>query len=905
MELISQKDLDRAEKIRRAAELNRRTLPLQQLEEKVTGIIDPPEAGPYASGYVLPSRDQKAKRAVGGVLGEIAENPMDFLIGDFIGLAATPRAIADLKDVVEDAGLTPTQMMGSQGVPSTLIDAYKSSMPGKVGQAVSGALGLLQKIFPSEEGLEQRIGGLPTDSPAYGYGKIAGGTVGEVVLPLAGGKVFKVGKPVVNFLKNTFEKGKLTAPKYLQSVMDIGQPKIVPDDPKGGLAKLPPRPREVDPEGFYSVVQEAIPLINRGKGTGQEFVDEMKSKAVKQGYSEKSFNNEIKAMGLNLGSEFTKEDFVQHLNDKRFTVNVVENKPSGLPSEDNLFFNEIETIGYEDLPVGNRDFFEEDIKTQRRDLLRKELEEDLSGGYSLSPELDREEAFNKAALLKAFDENKTEFIDVDGNTQDFEDKIDSIAYDIARENYEEPSQAYQRVPVVVDGDEKFTLFRGGEDDQWQLREGDGMLSENVVKTPDGEAKVSEDNLAEAEIQTRRYLQDEGFVSFEGDDGLEHMHQYALTDLVSVLQGTQPNRREILITSPEVGDIQDHFTRTDDTVVSSVMASDWDGPIATTKGDLPASNKVLYADEIQSDLAMANSRYGQKIKIIEAGVPPLLDDLRYLSDELRKFDFHKLPPEIQEIDKPVTMMAYDDRGKTEIITVSPQSSRAIETIIDGINRFDKSMTQQEVSEKEKTKAFINFVYFFKNNILTVANDRSLLRSGVFAKDPRLMSILYGENTLFDKLTSVNEKMMGIRGPSTDVPNPWQDTWHEVALKKLMKTAVDEGYDYVMVPKSETLVAKWGAGPTEKTPEGAYRKMYQTVYDRKIPSFLKKYAKQYNSELIDAELGVQEEYLLPSTLIKITPEMKEAAKEGQPLFNIAVGTAAGAGALSTLDQEEQVY
>ena len=84
----------------------------------------------------------------------------------------------------------------------------------------------------------------------------------------------------------------------------------------------------------------------------------------------------------------------------------------------------------------------------------------------------------------------------------------------------------------------------------------------------------------------------------------------------------------------------------------------------------------------------------------------------------------------------------------------------------------------------------------------------------------MYILYGENTLFDKLTSVNEKMMGIRGPSTDVPNPWQDTWHEVALKKLMKTAVDEGYDYVMVPKSETLVAKWGAGPTEKAPEGAF-------------------------------------------------------------------------------------
>ena len=867
MELISQEDLDRAEKIRRAAELKRRTLPLQQLEEKVTGIIDPPEAGPYASGYVLPSRDQKAKRAIGGVLGEIAKHPMDFLIGDIIGLAATPRAVADLKDVVEDAGVAPTQIMQSQGIPSTLIDAYKSSMPGKAGQAVSGALGLLQELLPSEENLEQRIGGLPTDSPAYGYGKFAGGTVGEVVLPLAGGKVFKVGKPVVNFLKNTFEKGTLTAPKYLQSVMDIGQTKIVPDGPKGALTNVPSK---VDQEGFYSVVQETIPLIKRGKGTGQDFVNEMRSQAVKQGYPVKSFNNEIKAMGLNLDSEFNKEEFAQHLNDKRFTVDVVENKPSGLPSEDNFFFNEIETVGYEDLSIGDRDFFEEDVKVERRDLIRDSLEIELRQGYSISPELDREAAFNRAALLKAFDENKTEFIDVDGNTQDFEDKIDSIAYDIAREIYEEPYSVYQRVPVVIDGDEQFTLFRGGEDDQWQLREGDGMLWENVVKTPDGEAKVSEDNLAEAEIQTRLYLQDEGFVSFEGD-GLGYMDEYALTDQVNV-DGTQPNRREILITSPEVGDFKDHFTRTDDTVVSSVMASDWDGPIVTTRGDLPASNKVLYGDELQSDLAMANSRWGQRTKIIEADVLPLLDDLRYLSDELKKFESNKLAPVTQS---------------EEII------DSALKRIIGVISRFNKPETPLQVS---------NNILVLADRIRTISNDPSLY--GLFSKNPRLNSILYGENRLSDNLTSAREKLNQIKGPETDVPNPWQDTWHEVALKKLMKTAVDEGYDYVMVPKSETLVAKWGEGAVEGR-EGAYRKMYQTVYDRKIPSFLKKYAKQYNSELIDAEIGESGVMGNPeTTLIKITPEMKKAVKEGQPLFNIAVGTAAGAGALSTLDQEEQV-
>ena len=696
---------------------------------------------------------------------------------------------------------------------------------------------------------------------------------------------------VKEFAKNLLEKLKPTELRgSLSQLSQLNRLNIVPDGPKGALAELPPRPREVDPEGFYSVVQEAISLIKRGKGTGQEFVDEMRSQAVKQGYPVKSFNNEIKAMGLNLDSEFTKEEFAQHLNDKRFTVDVVENKSSGLPvgshnqRGEGLLFNEIETVAFEDLPVGHRDFFEEEIKTERRDFIRDSLEIDLSGGYSLSPELDREAAFNKAAILKAFDENKTEFIDVDGYTQDFEDKIDSIAYDIARENYEDPSQAYQRVPVVIDGDEQFTLFRGGEDDQWQLREGDGMLSENLLRRSDGEAIVSEDNLAEAQIQTSMYLQDEGLVSFEGmDDGLQHMHEYALTDQVNV-QGTQPNRREILITSPEVGDFKDHFTWTDDTVVSSVMASDWDGPIATTRGDLPASNKVLYGDEIQSDLSMANSRWGQRTKIIETDVFPLLDDLRYFSDELENFRSNKLGS-----------MANLEKRINRFITTN---NLDITHVIGGISRlvkdFDKPMTPLDVSNSVNilTDHIRSVEYFFGD------------LDKVFSKNPRLNSILYGENRLSDNLASAREKLNQIRGPETNVPNPWQDTWHELALKKLMKTAVDEGYDYVMVPKSETLVAKWGAGMVEGR-EGAYRKMYQTVYDRKIPSFLKKYAKQYNSELIDAELGASGVMAAPeTTLIKITPEMKEAAKEGQPLFNITVGTTAGAGALSTLDQEEQV-
>mgnify|MGYP003647098145 CR=1 FL=1 len=830
-------------------------------------------AGPYASGYAF---------AEGGFVEKLKKLGSDIINYPDPNIVMADQATADIPEAFKD--------------PRTYIEAEKGAvagtlgLPGDIGSMSEGVADYIQYMPTFLRAPVQTLMQLPTTEDVKEFGIEKGlltreetegvpFQVGEFLSPGSGVAAVKGAKVLSKFGPQ--------AGKYLSQEGLLAAERLIPDMFQSRLNIVPKGPttttkattsfRTVDPEGFYSVVQEAIPLINRGKGTGQEFVDEMRSVAVKQGYPVKSFNNEIKAMSLDLGSEFTKEDFVQHLNDNRFTVNVVENKPSELPSDESVFFNETETIGYDDLSVGNRDFFEEDIKTEQRDLLRSGLEEDLSGEYSLSPKLDREAAFNKAAILKAFDEDKTEFIDVDGNTQDFEDKIDSIVYDIAKENYEQPYQVYQRVPVVIDGDEQFTLFRGGEDMPWELREGDGMDGENVARRPNGEAVVSEYNLAEAQVQTRLHLEEQGFVSFEGD-GLGYMDEFALTDRVNV-DGTQPNRREILITSPEVGDFKDHFTRTDDTVVSSVMASDWDGPIATTRGDLPASNKVLYGDEIQSDLAMANSRWGQRTKIIEADVLPLLDDLRYLSDELKKFESNKLAPVTQSEE-------IIDKSVKDIILGT-----------EGVSRFDKSMTPLQVS---------NIVLILKDRLQTISNDPSLY--GVFSKNPRLNSILYGENRLSDNLTSAREKLNQIKGPETNVPNPWQDTWHELALKKFMKTAVDEGYDYVMVPKSETLVAKWGEGAVEGR-EGAYRKMYQTVYDRKIPSFLKKYAKQYNSELIDAELGesgVSDLYkgmsVPETTLIKITPEMKKAVKEGQPLFNIAVGTAAGAGALSTLDKEE---
>ena len=626
-----------------------------------------------------------------------------------------------------------------------------------------------------------------------------------------------LGKPIVKamknpavkeFAKNFSEKLKPTELKGpLSQLSKLNQLNIVPGGPKGALTNLPRQ----DEEGFYSVVQETIPLIKRGKGTGQDFVNEMRSQAVKQGYPVKSFNNEIKAMGLNLDSEFNKEEFAQHLNDKRFTVNVVENR------------------AIEDIEDQNRLMFE-------------------SGGS--------------------------------GKTN-----------------------------IMINGYHVFTITR---DPDWST------TRKYYLETPDGDLvqNLGQGNIVEAEVQARMFLDREGHTDGAASTGLKWMDEYALSDQVEIdekeyMMPPQQNRREFLITSPEVGKFKKgHFNKPKDTVVASVMASDWNAPVKTAKGNIRESATILYGDELQSDHAMANSRRQQRTKIIEGDVFPLLDDLKYLAEEFKKLGINRADiistagNIIENVSKLDPLAPVAD-GQFLL----PQSSN---NWLEG--PYYTALFTGEV--KDAIRGVIKNVELAKADLSGDKMDEIL-------KNPRLKSIIYGDsepgkfkgptkNSLAGKLNSATEKLNQIKGVDTEVPNPWQDTWHELALKKLMRQAVDEGYTYVMVPKSETLVTKWSPGPsTKEAPEGSYRKMYQTVYDRKIPSFLQKYAKKYNSELTDGEVGRSDfgerpslnESNLPVTLIKITHKMKKAVKQGQPLFNIAVGTAAGAGALSTLDQEEQ--
>ena len=120
--------------------------------------------------------------------------------------------------------------------------------------------------------------------------------------------------------------------------------------------------------------------------------------------------------------------------------------------------------------------------------------------------------------------------------------------------------------------------------------------------------------------------------------------------------------------------------------------------------------------------------------------------------------------------------------------------------------------------------------------------------------------------------------------TYVENPWAKVSHETALKQALRIAVDEDYDYLMVPNEKMPEIKY-----EKEEADSLKKLYQ----KKVPKILKKIAKTYNTEVVNAsldevpvvkqELGPIEQRTqkvdLGAYVIKLTPELKAAVlKEG---------------------------
>ena len=263
-----------------------------------------------------------------------------------------------------------------------------------------------------------------------------------------------------------------------------------------------------------------------------------------------------------------------------------------------------------------------------------------------------------------------------------------------------------------------------------------------------------------------------------------------------------NYREVVFQweeAPMLHNVQDHFYEMNQ--ISSAL-------IRNRK--LADGKKTLHVDELQSDLHTTGSKHG------------------YIGSE----KLQKTTEEISLLNKKL----IDDAAKTkqkyeELIPKISRSSEdqlKLQRILDA--RFDDFL-KAEPGEKVIRAGYIRD---FNRNYLQGISD-----TGYMAKD-----LMLDSNKLNDLVASANSA----------VPNyPFKDDWYAMSLKQLLKDAIDEGADAISVSSSAPIKARY-------TDE--YSKFYETLYDQKIPSAMKKLANKYGGKF---EKGNLDEYDIYGSLL----------------------------------------
>lgn len=139
-----------------------------------------------------------------------------------------------------------------------------------------------------------------------------------------------------------------------------------------------------------------------------------------------------------------------------------------------------------------------------------------------------------------------------------------------------------------------------------------------------------------------------------------------------------------------------------------------------------------------------------------------------------------------------------------------------------------------------------------------------------------------------------KTWGAKQAKGGVPDaPFKDTWYQLALKRALKYAADNGYERVGLTTGKQQAMRY--------PDEANVKGMEKYYDEVYPNFLDKYGKKFGAQVgqtrIKTGRGVAGGE--PVHYLDITPQMKEGTSKGQALFAATPAIPAA----SLLDEEKR--
>ncbi len=268
---------------------------------------------------------------------------------------------------------------------------------------------------------------------------------------------------------------------------------------------------------------------------------------------------------------------------------------------------------------------------------------------------------------------------------------------------------------------------------------------------------------------------------------------------------------------------------------------------------------LHIDELQSDLHTAGSRDGYQ-----------------LPEKLRIEQNNKIEEFLEgsgiSLNPPKTLGRSPTSWKGDAVYLPNDSGRimlsSIEKIANefrkGIGSWRDTLTPSVIDELPEMVVEANYVFAEQVDALV----ESL---GV--------EKIYELADLVKPLTEAGE-----------VPNyPFKDNYHEMVLKNLLLDAAREGKPALSVSGSVPIKARYS---------DEYSKFYEMLYDRRVPSAMRKLANRYGGEFEQGRLDVDDTFTerdiypipesepldeLQANIIRITPEMRERIlEEGIPSF-----------------------
>ena len=394
----------------------------------------------------------------------------------------------------------------------------------------------------------------------------------------------------------------------------------------------------------------------------------------------------------------------------------------------------------------------------------------------------------------------------------------------------------------------------------------------------GERVTDDANVAysrtEAQIQLRDKLSEYAPFRIESEHPFAEGQQYKQYVDENLPGGS--DYREYVINwgnATEGHDVQNHFP--DNTQISSVLARE---------RKLEDGTSSLHIDEMQSDLHTQGSKHGYRTPEFVAENKAQLDakeiEIQKKVGELKPIIEKYLEPYKPEErlifarfegDEPLPQAENIKRAKTEAATKVDNFFKDMENPTD---RLPNSTRKGKASE---------FAAFANNQLLLSKSDMKVLAD--------LVDVLE-ESRIIDQKNY-------LAAPDY----PFKDDWHNMTLKNMVLQAIEEGKDSVSVSTSYAMKTRYS---------DKYDSFYETLYDKKIPSAMKKLANKYGGKYEKMNLDVEDTFasegkemlldrimaaadvsddgipnatrdIIESNVLRITPEMKQKIlEEGMPSF-----------------------